>query len=254
MSRSPPLISKRMLKPGMVLPSATLSDPVSLQRARRISEPTSGIKVWYLYGTEPCISTSGGQKMSMSVGLELRIAALCEEYRALYSLLVFRLTAMEHRLPLIAAVLSVFVGGSPAMPAIVRPLVFWALPIAIGWFVHTTTGHARSKEDVKERLASIEREICDLIGAEVMVFQSRHPSRGRVVGGRSGRDLVVFVVGVALTLLASALVLSRHAGFDPLAAHCYAAFVMAASGACLLDAWLLRRYQPGPSLAATTAG
>src|SRR6185295_4607858 len=89
----------------------------------------------------------------------LHIQVLLEEYRALYSLLVFRLGAMEQRLPALTGFLSALLGGSSIVPIEGRPLVFVGLPIALLRLVHSTLAHARSKQDVKLRLDEIERVV-----------------------------------------------------------------------------------------------
>src|SRR5262245_16845632 len=126
----------------------------------------------------------------MGESTELHIQVLLEEYRALYSLLVFRLSAMEQRLPVLTGLLSGLLGGSSLVPIEGRPLVFLGLPLALLRVLHSTLVHARSKQDVKIRLDEIERTVNHLVGASLMTFQSGHPSRGLVVAGRTGRDLI----------------------------------------------------------------
>jgi hypothetical protein len=131
------------------------------------------------------------------------VAAMLEEYRALYSLLVFRLGALEQRLATALAAFVAALGAATVMPAPARLLVFVGLPLGLVWYVRSTVGHARAKQDVKLRIAEIEESVNALIGTDAITFQSRHPSRGRVAAGRTGRELVMSVYLGALALLAA---------------------------------------------------
>jgi hypothetical protein len=130
------------------------------------------------------------------------VDVLIEEYRALYSVLVFRLGAMEQRVPATAAFLSAALGGTTLLPESVRPMVLIALPLVLVGFFRSTLGHARSKHDVKLRIDEIERHINRLFGQRLITFQSQHPSRDGQVAGRSGRESVLSVYFSVLALLA----------------------------------------------------
>jgi hypothetical protein len=133
---------------------------------------------------------------------DVALSVLLEEYRALYSMLIFRLGAIEQRVPATWAVLTASVGGSALMPASAGPLVQVAIPlIAVGFF-RSTLAHARSKHDIKLRIDEIEREVNRLAKRRLLAFQSEHPSRGTSVGGRSGRQAVFSVFLGTLALLA----------------------------------------------------
>lgn len=181
---------------------------------------------------------------------DAQLRVVFEEYRALYTLLVFRLGTMEQRLPIIAAILSATLGGTSALPPQVQSLIFIALPPALIWFLRTTVGHARSKHDIKTRIDEIERHVNRVMGAELLAFQSRHPSRGRVTAGRSGRELVLSVYFAALALLAGCVAL--YSGMWPrfIAVELYILY------AALCGIWMshdllqLGRYRPRDQLRA----
>lgn len=175
---------------------------------------------------------------------DTRIRVMLEEYRALYSLLVFRLNTMEQRLPIIAALLSATLGGASSLPHDVQPLVFMALPPALVWFLRTTLGHARSKQDVKSRIDEIERAVNRLIGEELLAFQSRHPSRGRIVAGRSGRELVLSVYLAALALLAGCVSLYPSAQLGILPTDLYVIYASLCGLWMSHDVLQLGRYRP----------
>ena len=136
-----------------------------------------------------------------SVSLETRIQILLEEYRALYSLLTFRLTAMDRRLPAIGGTLAGILGSTTAMPDQARLSFLLGLPIALLWLFLSTVQHARSKEDHVRRIDEIERLVNRLAGEELLVFQSRHPNKARHPGGRTGFGSVFAVLTVCLIML-----------------------------------------------------
>ena len=139
------------------------------------------------------------------VSLETRIQILLEEYRALYSLLTFRLTAMDRRLPAIGGTLAGILGSATAMPDQARLSFLLGLPIAVLWLFLSTVQHARSKEDHIRRIDEIERLINRLAGEELLVFQSRHPNKARHAGGRTGFGSVLAVLSVCLIMLGACM-------------------------------------------------
>jgi len=152
-----------------------------------------------------------GKKVGVSawtadvVTLETRIHILLEEYRMLYSLLTFRLAAMERRLPAIGGLLVAVLGSTPAMPKESQLLLLAALPITLAWLFLATVQHALSKEDHVRRIDEIERLVNLLAGQELLVFQSRHPNTARFAGGRTGQASVLSTLIVCLTLLLACL-------------------------------------------------
>ncbi len=135
--------------------------------------------------------------------LRTHIDILLDEYRALYALLAIRLGAMEKRIPITGAALYTVVVSVPALEPIPRTLLLFMLPAAAVWFLRTTTSHARAKQDVKLRLIQVEQHVNSLVGEELLAFQSRHPSAGREVAGRSAQDSVLAVYFGSLGLLAA---------------------------------------------------
>lgn len=134
-----------------------------------------------------------------------RIGVLVEEYRSLNRLLVFRLAAMDRRIPTAGAAISVVLGTLPALPADPRTIFLMALPAAVYWLMATTVGHARSKEDHLRRIDEIERQVNRIAGEELLVFQSRHPNRRLGPGGRTAMGAILAVGSACLTVLAACL-------------------------------------------------
>lgn len=137
-----------------------------------------------------------------AVTIETRIEILLEEYRALYSLLTFRLTAMDRRLPVIGGTLAGILGSTTAMPDSTRVAFLLGLPIALLLLFLSTVQHARSKEDHLRRIDEIERLVNGLVGEELLVFQSRHPNKARYTGGRTGFGSVLAILSTCLLMLA----------------------------------------------------
>lgn len=131
-----------------------------------------------------------------------RLGVLTEEYRALYALALFRLQALDRRVPLALSTLVASLAAVFALPWDAQMVVFVAVPVSLIWVTRTTIGHAKSLEDCFRRIEQIELQINRLAGEPLLMFQSLHPSRGRTTGGRSSLEVVVSV------LLASALVLA----------------------------------------------
>lgn len=142
---------------------------------------------------------------SESVSLETRIQILLEEYRALYSLLTFRLTAMDRRLPAIGGTLAAVLGSTTAMPDPTRLAFLLGLPVALLWLFLSTVQLARSKEDHVRRIDEIERLVNGLVGEELLAFQSRHPTKAAYPGGRTGFGSVLAVLSGCLIMLAACL-------------------------------------------------
>lgn len=140
-----------------------------------------------------------------SLSLESRIQILLEEYRALYRLLTYRLSAMDRRIPAIGGTLAALFSAMAAMPDQTRLAFLMGLPVALLWLLLSTVQHARSKEDHLRRIDEIERLVNTLAGEELLVFQSRHPNKARQPGGRTGFGSVVAVLTVCLIMLGACM-------------------------------------------------
>lgn len=126
---------------------------------------------------------------------------MLEEYSALNQILRFRLDALERRVPTLGGALGVVLGSIPVLPAETQVISLIGLPATTAWFLLTTVSHARAKEDVLRRIDEIERSVNTIAGEELLVFQSRHPSRGPSVAGRSGVTAILAVASACLLLL-----------------------------------------------------
>lgn len=176
------------------------------------------------------------------------IDILLDEYRALYDLLAFRLAAIEKRVPLTGAALYAVLGSVSALEPVARTLVLLAMPPAAVWFLRTTIGHARAKQDVKLRLIAIESHVNDLAGDDLLNFQTGHPSRGREVAGRSGQDSVLAVYFGTIGLLAACAFLVATIGLaDTIPPRIYFGVLGASAATLTYDVRFIRQYRAGPS-------
>lgn len=123
------------------------------------------------------------------------------EYEALYALIQLRLGALEKRAMLAWAALGAFITGLASLPPEYRLAIAVATPPALVWLFRTTVNHARSLEDAFRRVEAVERHINRLAGVTLLAFQSRHPSRGRAVGGRTGSESIFAVLTTAFIVL-----------------------------------------------------
>jgi len=130
-----------------------------------------------------------------------RIQILLEEYRSLNALLLFRLAAMDRRLPVSAGIITAAIASMFAVPAESRTALLFVVPSALFWLVRSTAQHARAKEDHLRRIDELERAINSIAGEELLVFQSQRPSGSRVTAGRTGGITVVAVSSGALAML-----------------------------------------------------
>ena len=174
-----------------------------------------------------------------------RIEVLLEEYRALYGLLQFRLSAMDRRLPTAGGALWAALSSTPAMPSDTRQLFLIGLPAALVWLVLSTVQHARSKEDHLRRIDEIERMVNSLAGEELLVFQSRHPNRAELPGGRTALNATVGVLVACMIMLVACV----HLGLHPHGAlsfrgqSLYQVYVVACGVAMIHGVLRLRRYR-----------
>lgn len=146
--------------------------------------------------------------MAERPGTEHRVDILMEEYRVLYTLITLRLTSLDRRVPLAGASLAAFLGSVTVLPRDAQLVFLFGLPVALVWFLRATVNHARSAEDLLRRIEEIEREINRLCGEELLAFQSRHPSRGRQVGGRTATESVKAVFCSCALVLAACMYLA----------------------------------------------
>ena len=190
--------------------------------------------------------------MDRTTDHERVLSAYYEEYRALYGLVEFRMAALDRRVPVTAAAFAGAVASIQAVPAGSQVILFVGLPVALLWFTRTTVNHARSFEDVLRRTEEIERAVNRVLGAEVLRFQSRHPSRHRHVGGRTGRESVLAVL-VMVQLLLAAAAFQATQGFTtfPPWAWPYLGFLASIAVATCHQVVRLSAYTyiPGPGLA-----
>jgi len=139
--------------------------------------------------------------------LAMRVRLLIEEYRAVNQLLLFRLQAMEQRLPLTAAGIGALLLATAALPRVSQIILLIGVPFAVLFWVRSVFFHALSKEDAKARIREIEYEVGELCGCPVLRFQSEHPSATGPVGGRTATQAIylTLVVGVMVLVVCYSL-------------------------------------------------
>lgn len=180
-----------------------------------------------------------------AVSLETRIHILLEEYRTLYSLLTFRLSAMDRRLPIAGGALWAVLSAATSLPPDSMLALLLGLPAAMLWLLSTTVQLARSKEDHLRRIDEIERMVNVLVGEELLVFQSRHPNKAAYPAGRTGFGMVLAVLTACLAMLAATAYLaigSAHS-FPVPWRPAYGAYVAVSTGTMLWQVLRLRRYR-----------
>ena len=108
---------------------------------------------------------------------------------------------MDRRLPLAIGFMGAAVAAIPALPHPSRIAVLVAVPSVLLWLGRTTVQQARAKEDNLRRIGEIERVINSIAGEELLLFQSRHPNRAKIVGGRTGMGIVFATAVSSLVML-----------------------------------------------------
>jgi hypothetical protein len=129
------------------------------------------------------------------------IAILLEEYRQMYALALYRLNALDQRVPLATGAITTVLACAVALTPTLQVGLLIGLLISVLWLFRTTVNHARSFEDALRRIEEIERAVNDRARALLLAFQSTHPSRGVQVGGRTGKETVDSVLVVSSLLL-----------------------------------------------------
>lgn len=142
------------------------------------------------------------QKRQALLSRRERIEILLEEYRSLNSLLLFRLAAMDRRLPVSIGLVVAAIASALAIPVDARIAVLLITPPTLFWLVRSTVQHARAKEDHLRRIDEIEQAINLIAGEDLLVFQSQHPNQARIAAGRTGGVTVIAVCTGALAMLA----------------------------------------------------
>lgn len=123
----------------------------------------------------------------------------------MYALALYRLNALDQRTPILSGVLTGLLAciGTLAPTHQVAALMFY--PLTLLWLLRTTIGHARSFEDCLRRIEELEIALNARFGQRLIDFQSSHPSRLVVVGGRTGEESVLSVLVVSVLLLGTCL-------------------------------------------------
>lgn len=173
-----------------------------------------------------------------------KIDVLFHEYEAMYGLAQFRLTSLERRATLAWAALGAFLTGFGAMTSDAQRAFLIGVPIAIFWLLRTTINHARSFEDALRRIDEIECAVNGLAKDDLLTFQSSHPSRGGAIGGRTGTETLLTVLGTAIAMLfACGYLFQRHADEPTEFLIGYAVYLSLIGVSLVSQVWSLRSYQ-----------
>jgi len=174
---------------------------------------------------------------------ELELNAIFEEYHAMYDLAVFRLNALDRRAPVTVAAFATVLVSLQSLPVSAQLLVLLFLPPSLVWFMRTTVNHARSFEDALRRIEELEKSANARLSEPLLCFQSRHPSRGREVGGRTGRETLLAVLGSILLMLAVAAYQIHTTSVIPRSAHIwYDLFLIVIAATTVNERVKLSRY------------
>ena len=173
--------------------------------------------------------------------------ALFEEYRAMYELAVFRLNALDKRAPVTVAAFAAVLVSVQSLPTSSQLLVLLFLPPSLIWLMRTIVNHARSFEDALRRIEYLEQSVNVRLRAPVIGFQSQHPSRGREVGGRTGRESVFAVLGSILLLLGVTGYQMHVTSLLPGVEWVYDAILLLIAGLSVRERMKLSRYAYHPS-------
>lgn len=173
-----------------------------------------------------------------------KIKVLFEEYQALYRLAEFRLNSLDRRALAAWAALTAFLTTFTALNRDAQWALLLGAPMALLWLLRTTINHARSFEDALRRLDEIECAVNRLAGDELLAFQSRHPSRGGAVGGRTGTETVLTVLATSIVMVsACGFLFYRHAPEQPVILYGYLAYLAAAVCHYISSVRMLRSYR-----------
>lgn len=173
-----------------------------------------------------------------------RINILLREYDALYALVTFRMASLDRRIPLIGATLTAFLSSLVVLPAPAQAVLLLEVPAVLIWFLRTTATHACSFEDVLRRIEEIELSVNALAGVTLLQFQSRHPSRRKRVGGRTGAETVMSTFFASLLMLAACAYLAcAAAAFGPVGLRAYALYLAVIAGVLVRVVVEWRRYR-----------
>lgn len=165
-----------------------------------------------------------------------------EEYRQLYTLVLYRLSVLDQRIPLATAAITAALGSVVVLPSSMQIAFLLALPIAATLVYLSTINHARSLEDALSRIAEIELAVNTQTGPNTLRFQSSHPGR-RLVGGRTGHSTVAWVHAATLSLLAICVFTQvQLVSAQPLETLCYIVAMAALAGFAIVERVRFDRY------------
>lgn len=179
------------------------------------------------------------------IPVALQIEVLLEEYRQLYALVLFRLSALDQRVPLAGFALIAAVAGIGTLGSSVQITLLIAVPLSLLWWYQVAAQHALSFTDALRRIAEIEQQVNGLAGTALLEFQSSHPGRAQV-GGRTGQRTVQAVLAGSAVVLAACLLLGADAFRGSPWLTAYDAFLAGTAAALVIQARSFVRYRYAP--------
>lgn len=168
---------------------------------------------------------------------------ILEEYRQVYALAIYRLTAMDTRIPIAGTLGMTILAAIVTLPSEMQALLLLAVPLSVAWFFRTTVQHAISFEDAIRYIACIEHHINKSHRRPLLGFQTNHPSRSRYVGGRTGAGAVGAAFTGGLLVLGACLFLSGTLELPEWIHTAYTALLIVAAFDMLMNAARYWRYR-----------
>lgn len=179
---------------------------------------------------------------------DAELTAIFEEYRAMYDLALFRLNALDKRAPLTVAAFASVLVSLQSLPVAAQLLALLFLPPSLIWLMRTAVNHARSFEDALRRIEYLEASANQRLGTPLLGFQSNHPSRGREIGGRTGRETILAVLAsILLLLLVTGYQMHGAELLQSSIERVYDIGLVGIAGLCVWQRVTLQRYRYHPS-------
>jgi hypothetical protein len=178
------------------------------------------------------------------------VSTMLEEYRQLYTLVLYRLQVLDQRIPLAAAALTATLGSVVVVPATLQIALLVGIPISVALLFQSTLSHARSLEDALSRIAEIEASVNGCLSRPTLLFQSTHPGR-REVGSRTARETADAVLLASLLIVTGCVWFVRGVVSEPISLFAYDITAMLVAFSLIKGRTDLQRYRYLRSSAAT---
>lgn len=182
----------------------------------------------------------------MALAEKDRASIIIEEYKALYSLLTFRFTAIERRVAFSAVIISSILGLLPKMEIESKIIFLVGVPVAIIYLIRSTIFHIRSLEDYFRKIEEAECRVNEICSEQLMQFQSGHPSRG-IPGGRASQELLHFILLMGVGILGACSYLMWQAISLNISLYAYCIYTLLVSIYCIYVRFKFLGYKYTPA-------